>query len=102
MLYFIGIDISKSTLDLSVIANNRELLHLRINNDQVDINKAINQLKQQYKDLAWENTLFCLEPTGVYNVPVMSYLASHNANIWLQAARQIKSSRGLQREKQIG
>jgi transposase len=29
----------------------------------------------------------------------MSYLASHNANIWLQAARQIKRSMGLQRGK---
>jgi transposase len=73
--YFIGMDVSKDTLDLSILKDNQELVHLKIANDIKAVRKAITQLAKQYKDLDIKYTLFCLEPTRVYNYPVLTVLA---------------------------
>jgi len=66
--YFIGIDVSKDTLDLSVVKNNRELLHLKIANAIKAIKKATTHLAKQYKDFHVTAALFCLEPTGTISL----------------------------------
>jgi transposase len=97
--YFIGIHVCKDTLDLSVVKDKRELLHLKIANDIKAIKKATTHLAKQYKDFNVTAALFCLEPTGIYNYSVLTLLASLNANVWLQSARQIQYSMGYQRGK---
>ena len=97
--YFIGIDVSKNELDFALIESNKVLFHLEIGNDKKGIEQAIRQIKTQLKEFTMENSLFCMEHTGIYNNPLLNYLHLKKANIWLEQATQIKSSMGVSREK---
>lgn len=97
--YFVGIDVSKDELDFALIESNKALLHLEVSNDNKGINQFIKQAKSQHKDFSIDNTLFCLEHTGIYNNPVLGYLHRKHADIWLEQASQIKLSMGISREK---
>lgn len=97
-IYFIGIDISKKTLDFSVVQSGHQLLHLKTTNDEKGIGCFMDQLKQlpQYQI---SQVLFCMEYTGLYNHFILQALTSLQACISLQAAIQIKYSSGMQRGK---
>lgn len=97
--YFIGIDVSKNELDFALVESNKVLLHLEVSNDKKGIEQFVKQVKSQYKDFSIDNTLFCLEHTGIYNNPVLGYLHLKQADIWLEQATQIKLSMGISREK---
>jgi transposase len=97
--FFIGIDVSKETLDFALIVNNSVQFHVQVSNDKVGIEQFIKQVKIQNKSFSFENSLFCMEHTGIYNNPSLHYLHSKKANIWLEQATQIKASMGVSREK---
>ena len=64
--FFIGIDISKETLDFALIVNNVIQFHLQVTNDKLGIEQFIRQAKNQNKTFSFENSLFCMEHTGIY------------------------------------
>jgi transposase len=97
--YFIGIDVSKNELDFSLVESNKVLFHLEVSNDKKGIEQFIKQIKSQYKGFSLENSLFCMEHTGIYNHPLLNYLHQKQANVWLEQATQIKASMGVTREK---
>ena len=97
--FFIGIDVSKETLDFALIINNVVQFHLQKSNDKQGIEQFIKQAKKQNKTFSFENSLFCMEHTGIYNNPSLNYLHTKHANIWLEQATQIKASMGVSREK---
>ena len=97
--YFIGIDVSKDELDFALIESNKVLLHLEVSNNKKGIEQFVKQAQSQQKDFSIENSLFCLEHTGIYNNPVLGYLHQKQADIWLEQASQIKLSMGISREK---
>lgn len=96
--FFVGIDVSKDTLDFSVVTEGKEVRDLRIENSSGAIKAALKSLRT-LSGLCISNTLFCLEHTGLYNNHVTSTLHSVSANIWVEKAIQIKRSSGLQRGK---
>lgn len=101
--YFIGIDVSKNELDFAVVESNRVIFHLEVSNDKKGIADFMKQLKKQ--TLAnFEDSLFCMEFTGIYNNILLNYLCKQNAFIWtarraVENARQIKDSMGTSRGK---
>ncbi|MDZ7897263.1 MAG: IS110 family transposase [Arcicella sp.] len=97
--FFVGIDVSKETLDFALIANNVVQFHLQVTNDKRGIDQFIKQAKKQNKTFSFENSLFCMEHTGIYNNPLLNYLPNKHADIWLEQATQIKASMGVSREK---
>ena len=97
--FFIGIDVSKETLDFALIANNIVQFHLQVTNDKLGIEQFIKQVRKQNKEFSFVNSLFCMEHTGIYNNPLLNYLHQKQANIWLEQATQIKASMGVSREK---
>ncbi len=97
--FFIGIDVSKDTLDFSLIVSNSVQFHLQVSNDKNGIEQFIKQVKIKNKSFSFENSLFCMEHTGIYNNPLLGYLHSKKANTWLEQATQIKASMGVSREK---
>ncbi len=97
--FFIGIDISKETLDFALIVNNIVQFHLQVTNDKLGIDLFIKQVRKQNKEFSFKNSLFCMEHTGIYNNPLLNYLHQKQANIWLEQATQIKASIGVCREK---
>lgn len=96
--FFVGIDVSKDALDLSLVTEGREVSVFRTENSTKAIRAAVAKLKAvQGFDVA--QTIFCMEYTGLYNNHVTSFLHSINANIWIEKAIEIKRSSGLQRGK---
>jgi transposase len=99
-LYFIGIDVSKETIDVTMLEQNKtEIIHYqRFTNDKkgfTGLNKKLSTLTS----FNYENTLFCLEHTGLYTRRIVVFLLLNNASVWMESSLQIKRSIGLNRGK---
>jgi transposase len=96
---FIGIDISKLSLDVSVIHQKEpnKAMHYKVSNDSKGISKLLGQVSKSGADL--QNTLFVCENTGIYTTPLMTEMSSRKLHYWVVAAIEIKRSQGLSRGK---
>jgi len=95
--WFVGIDVSKNTLDITVLNGSQKILFKTIANN-------VKQFKSFLKDLKSEGVLIsealiCMEHTGIYCTPVIDVAEKLSLNLWLENATQIKLSIGLQRGK---
>ena len=72
---------------------------IQVTNDKLGIELFIKQIRKHDKSFSFENSLFCMEHTGIYNNPLLNYLHQKHANIWLEQATQIKAGMGISREK---
>jgi transposase len=100
--YFIGIDVSKLKLDVTVLLKNQENKTEVIDYQIIDNNEKsiLSFLKKLIKDkISVENTLFCLEDTGIYSMPLACVLSEKQVNYWQVAALEIKRSKGICRGK---
>lgn len=95
--HFIGIDVSKETLDFSVLKTGDLLFHLQVENSLKGIKTFMNHLRKS--DNKADRFLFCVEHTGVYNYHLLEYITAHELDIWVESASRIKASGGLQRGK---
>lgn len=96
--FFIGVDVSKKTLDFAVLKNNELLFKWTGENDQPGIQKFWDKLKEQ-KLFCVNDAIFCMEHTGIYNQHLLSFLYAKKASICVEAAVHIKLSSGLRRGK---
>lgn len=96
---FIGIDISKNTFDFALIKDSNVSLHItdEVSNDHSGIVKLEEFLKKQ--GLNMEETLFCMEHTGIYCRLLSHYLTESKYHVWLEMPVQIIRSLGIQRGK---
>lgn len=96
--WFVGIDISKKTLD--VVLYKKELQkkspHCQVTNNSNGFNKLIKWFIEQNVKL--KDTLFCMEHTGIYGMELASFL-DNRANYCLESPIHIKRSLGLTRGK---
>lgn len=96
--HFIGIDVSKDTLDLSIVMDGKNLQHYCIKNNAKEIKSAINKIMNAL--VATDNdTVFCMEHTGLYNLPLVKWLNSQQYKIWLESGVHIRKTLGLVRGK---
>lgn len=96
--YFIGIDVSKHTLDYAVMQGKELRFHEVGNNESVAIAAFLAVLKSQPK-FAMSKAVFCLEHSGFYGNHLLQCLKKRKANIVLENALQIRNSLGLIRGK---
>lgn len=96
--FFVGIDISKLTLDFALNINGSLVYYHEIENTKPAIKKFIQYLKKSFK-VDFSNTVFCLEHTGCYGHRILDVLLENEANIWMESGSQIKRSMGLVRGK---
>lgn len=96
---FVGIDISKLSLDISVIHQKEpnKATHYKVSNDGKGISKLLGQLGKSGAIL--QDTLFVCENTGIYTAPFMTVMSSQKLDYWVVAAIEIKRSQGLSRGK---
>ncbi len=96
---FIGIDISKDTFDFALIKDGDLLNPIsgKATNNPSGIVKLEEFLRKQ--SLIMEETLFCMEHTGVYCRLLSQYLVENNYHVWLEMPIQIIRSQGVQRGK---
>ena len=72
--YYIGIDVSKLTLDVTVLyeyVNDTKTEYYKIENNEKSIAQFVNNKLCKY-DL--KQLLFCFEDTGIYSMPLAYYL----------------------------
>ena len=96
--YFVGIDVSKLTLDFTVLLGVDKLFHMQVQNSAAGIKSFIKQLRSVYL-ISLKECLFCLEHTGIYNNILLDYFEKNKCNVWLESAIHIKQSSGLMRGK---
>lgn len=94
--HFFGVDVSKKTIDVT-LSKNAELIHRQFSNDQ----GGMDELMQWFRELkiSFEDTLFCMEATGLYCFALTQFLANNAIDTWIEHAAQIKKSSSLDRGK---
>lgn len=95
--WFIGIDVSKKTLDITVLKGTSKVVFKQIGNNVKQIKLFLKELKSE--GISISECLFCMEHTGIYCTPVIEIAEKFSLNLWLENATQIKLSIGLQRGK---
>lgn len=96
---FVGIDISKATLDWAVVIAGKLLFHYQSPNDAKGIESFISQLQQQHPQASFSNSLYCMEHTGIYNNHLLNFFQHKQINLWVEHPIHIKESLGMIRGK---
>jgi len=95
--YFIGIDVSKKTLDISVFKQKEFDFHIQIENSIKSFKTFLSTLKR--KKINTLNCLFCAENTGVYNEHIKTICEKDDLFLWVEKPLQIIKSQGITRGK---
>lgn len=98
--FFVGTDVSKEWLDMSIISGGKVLHHAQIANKVVAVRRWLRQTQKEF-GYTTQDTLFSMEFTGLYNHHVLEVLHDLNASVWLIPGLQISegSTNGLRRGK---
>lgn len=96
---FLGIDVSKEYFDAVVIIDGKH--HASIHNQFENSQKGLKSLNKWLKGLScnYDDTLVCLEHTGMYGKFIIKYLALYGYSIWVEMSLKIIRSLGVQRGK---
>lgn len=100
--FYLGIDVSKLTLDVSALMvkdHRKEAMITECFNNNAQGIKALNKwLKNQ--NISFDvNTLVVIENTGVYHRLIWEYCSTHNLSLHIGNATHIKWSFGIARGK---
>jgi transposase len=94
---FIGIDVSKVTIDISLfIPSTQKLTHQQFTNKKSGFKQMISWITKQY---SLADCLFCMEDTGLYSYTLCYYFSSIGAHYVVESAYRIKHSMGIVRGK---
>jgi transposase len=98
--FVVGIDISKLTLDACMLIDGKKetATHYHLSNTPEAIQKLFLGFAK-LPNFSLDKCLICLEATGVYTYPILTYATQHQLNIWVELGTRIKRSSGLQRGK---
>ena len=97
---FVGIDISKEKFDAAIIVNgNKEDIQTNVFNQNKEGFKAFLSWVKLMAPETFEQTFYCMEHTGIYNIALVEFLCEKQVAVCVEDAKQIKSSMGLQRGK---
>jgi transposase len=93
--FIVGIDVSKSWLDMAILSQENELIKIeRIDNSLKAIRNFVKSL-----DIKTNQILFCMENTGKYGNIFLEVTAVMQLNTWVEHPLQIKRSQGMTRGK---
>lgn len=96
---FIGIDVSKKTIDASVIipsqSDDQPIIKAygKFENNRSGIRKMIAMVRKVAKGIDLSEWLFCCETTGAYDALLCDYMAEKNIDIWREHASRIAKTR---------
>lgn len=94
---FIGIDISKAKIDITILNTDGELNHSICKNNPKSIITQFNSFKKNGLNI--KNSLVCAEFTGLYIFSLVEACKSLGIHLWLENAAQIKHRSGISRNK---
>ena len=95
---FAGIDISKSWFDATLITKDTAAkpVHQQFAQSVSGYESMVQWLIDNHAALN-DQTLFCLEYTGIYNTGLVNFLVGQSAAIWVEMPLRIKKAGGLER-----
>lgn len=96
--YFIGIDVSKLTMDVCIVNQQGLCEYQQFANNPTGFKKMHTWLLQT-KWFSYKNSLFCMEHTGIYTRQLVQFLMLQMANVWMESALHLKRSMGMTRGK---
>ena len=96
--HFIGIDVSKEKIDCVLLKDSILIGHKVVSNDLNSITNYLNAFRQ-LKGYSIQNTLFCMEETGIYTDILKRVLEKIRAKFVIENAYHIKTSLGIKRAK---
>jgi len=94
--HFYGVDVSKKTVDI-VYTNKQVTTHQKFTNDVPGMDQLLQWLKEN--NASADNTLFCMEATGLYCLTLTNFLYSKSIDVWVEHASTIKKATALARGK---
>ena len=95
---FIGIDISKETLDIALLTTEGEVINYKWNNDRKSLKKDFKTFFKEH-NMKKNDTLICAEHTGHFGNKLVDVALEIELNLWLESAYSILHSQGLIRGK---
>lgn len=97
-LFFIGIDISKHTIDVSYCTGPEGTYLGVFSNNEAGFKEMITALKKltRHRKAGW---FFCFENTGVYSKPLFAFLSNLNYKCREEMPLHLSQSLGMKREK---
>lgn len=97
--HFIGVDISKATLDWAVYSSKGGIIYQTQSANSESAIKATIKIIESLPEFDIKKSVCCMEHTGIYNAHLLDYLYKLHFPIWLENSLQIKKAGGLQRGK---
>ncbi len=97
-IHFIGIDVSKKTLDVCLMSENSVLLEERVANHPDAIRALLQKIESGY-GASVEETVVCAEHTGQYTFHLAEVCLAQGYRLCLENPMQIKLSIGMTRGK---
>ena len=95
---YIGMDVSKLTLDVTLLDAQRKAHYIQVANDARGF-KELDLWLVNCSDFEYSEAVFCMEHTGIYTRKVVEFLLLKEANVWLESALHLKRSMGMTRGK---
>lgn len=95
--FFIGIDISKKSLDFAIRNQTHHLFHAKVDNSLAGLHQFQKECLDRGIDLS--QCLVCCEHTGIYSQHILALATENRLALWLESSLRIKRSLGLQRGK---
>lgn len=97
--WFIGIDVSKDTLDVAMhsLDSREKFIEKKLENDVKGYGFLVSWILK--KNICLEECAFCLEHTGVYSLLLVAFLNEKAMFVSVEPALQIKRSIGVVRGK---
>lgn len=102
---FIGVDVSKETIDVSVIfpsltGNKPNVVYYqRFENKPCGFRSMVANVRKVAGGISTDEWLFCCETTGAYDHSLCDYLFCKGLDVWRECALRIRWSKGISRGK---
>jgi transposase len=95
---FIGVDVSKETLDFAVSYQGDILFHMQTENSAKAIKMFLKTLWQKVT-ADQSDLLFCMEHTGIYCNHLLAFIEKNQMALWFESPAEIRAYYGLLRGK---
>lgn len=95
--FIVGTDVSKATLDYTILRGKNRIAHAQIENSLKGLRKLKSDLRKE--NIPLSKTLICCENTGRHNHQLLKWSQKENASVWVENAVAISKSLGLVRGK---
>lgn len=78
--FYVGIDVSKNSLDLAIRDQQQVLFHISVENNEAGLDQFKAQCQDNDIDLT--RSLFCCEHTGIYSQVLLTFATQHDIPLW--------------------